>query len=163
MEYHDFVDEDDVVIGSALHDDVYTKALPHRIVHVLLFNDKGEMALQLRSKNESFCPLHWSTAVGGHVQAGESYEEAARREYQEELGLVSDLVFQDIFLYTDARMKKFLGVFRSVYSGPFQVNPEEVEKVEYFNLDAIKNMIKNEEKFHPELLFLLKKLFDESK
>ncbi|MEK7150726.1 MAG: NUDIX domain-containing protein [Patescibacteria group bacterium] len=159
MEYLNFVDDSDNVLGIASFDDVYSKALPHRIVHVLLFNNEGEMAIQLRSEKKTFCPRHWSTAVGGHVQAGESYEDAAQREYQEELGVVSDLQFLDKFIYSDARMKKFLGIFKAIYPGPFQINPEEVDRVEYFKIDEIKRMIKKGEKFHPELIFLLQKLF----
>src|SRR3990167_3639738 len=50
--------------------------LSYRIVHILLFNEKGEMALQMRSSHKKFCPNHLSTAVGGHVQTGETYEQA---------------------------------------------------------------------------------------
>ncbi|MCA9460196.1 MAG: NUDIX domain-containing protein, partial [Nanoarchaeota archaeon] len=83
MELLDIVNRKDEVIGVASKEDVYKKSLTHRIVHILIFNDKNELALQLRSKKVSFCPSHWSTSVGGHVQSGESYEGAALREYQE--------------------------------------------------------------------------------
>ena len=91
MEILDIVDQNDNIIGQAPKDDAYENKLGHRIVHVLIFNDQKKMVLQLRSANVSFCPLHWSTAVGGHVQAGETYEQAAIREYEEELNLASKL------------------------------------------------------------------------
>lgn len=90
-EFLDVVNENDEVVSSVSREDVYEKSLRHRIAHVVVFNDNGEMLLQFRSKNVSFCPNHWVTSAGGHVQAGESYMEAAKREYMEELGVVSDL------------------------------------------------------------------------
>src|SRR3989338_2368529 len=92
-ELMDFVNEKDEVIGKALQKDIYGKLLTHRIVHVLIFNDKGEMALQLRSKNKNFVPDHWSTSAGGHVQSGETYEQAALRECEEELGIKLKMQF----------------------------------------------------------------------
>jgi isopentenyldiphosphate isomerase len=158
MELLDVVNSDDVVVGTVPFDEVYEKKLPHRIVHVLLFNDFGEMALQLRSEKKSFCPLHWSTGVGGHVQAGESYEEAAYREFEEELGKKASISFINKYRYEGAGFTKHLAIFKTVYPGPFQINPEEVKEVKFFSLPKIEEMIKSEEKFHPELLFLLQNI-----
>ncbi|MCX6819069.1 MAG: NUDIX domain-containing protein [Candidatus Aenigmarchaeota archaeon] len=159
MEFLDVVNDKDEVIGKASQKEVYDKNLNHRIVHVLIFNSKGEMALHLRSRHKSFCPQHWSTPVGGHVQSGESYEEAALRESEEELDIKPELKFFYKDIYNANRIKKFLVTFRAVFDGPFMVNPLEVEKVEFFNLGKIQEMINSGEKFHPELLFLLKKHF----
>lgn len=160
MEILDIVNQHDEVIGKASRDEIYEKLLPHRIVHVLIFNDKKEMALQLRSKTVSFCPSHWSTTVGGHVQTGENYEEAAMREYEEELGIKSVLTFFDKVIYeVENKPKKFLTIFTTECNGPFSKDPSDVEKVEFFPLDTIRNMIQKGEKFHPELLFILQKYF----
>lgn len=160
MEFMDVVDENDEVIGKASKDDIYKKSLRHRIVHVMIFNDKGEMALQLRSDKVSFCPNHWSTTVGGHVQSGESYEEAALREYEEELGAKSSLepVGKDVYAAKGVP-EKFLMTFKTNFNGPFNPDPEAVSRVDFFTIDKIKKMIAEGEKFHPELLFVLKKHF----
>jgi len=160
MEFLDIVDENDDVVGKAEYGEVYERKLPHRICHVLIFNDKGEMALQLRSKHKSFCPNHWVTAVGGHVQTGENYEEAALREMEEEVGVKIPVEFVRKDRYeVEGSPKKFLGTFSAKFNGPFEVNPEEVDKVEFFSMDTIKKMVADGEKFHPELLFLLKREF----
>ncbi len=160
MEILDIVNQHDEVIGTASRDEVYEKLLPHRIVHVLIFNNKNEMALQLRSKTVSFCPNHWSTTVGGHVQSGENYEEAAIREYEEELGIKSAITFFGKAIYEiENRPKKFLTIFTTECNGPFSRDTSDVEKIEFFPLYTIKAMIKNNEKFHPELLFILQKHF----
>lgn len=157
----DIVDLSDRVIGKAERKEIYQKSLCHRIVHVLIFNDEGKMALQLRSDKVSFCPGHWSTTVGGHVRSGETYEEGARREYEEELGLISgNLEFLGKDFYDISDLNKFLTTFKTTFSGPFKPDAEAVERVDFFTLDEIRDMIKKGDKFHPELLFLLKKYFN---
>ena len=156
----DIVNPQDDVIGKTSRQEIYAKSLIHRIVHILIFNDKNEMALQKRSSNVTFCPNHWSTAVGGHVRAGESYEEAALREYEEELGTKSKLEYFSKDYYSgEGTPDKFLVTFKTTFNGPFHLDKVDVEKICFFKLDKIKEMINNGEKFHPELLFLLKKYF----
>jgi len=161
MEMMDVVNEDDEVVGTASKQEIYEKLLPHRIAHILIFNDRGEMAIQKSSVHKKYCPLHWGTAVGGHVQAGESVEQAALREFKEEIGVQVPVEFAFRDWFTGPRgIRKLLTTFRAHYDGPFAVNPFEVEKVEFFSLEKIGQMILAGEKFHPELLFLLKRHFN---
>ncbi|MFH0832134.1 MAG: NUDIX domain-containing protein [Candidatus Aenigmatarchaeota archaeon] len=155
----DIVNEKDEVIGKATEEEMYEKKLTHRIVHVFVFNDKGELALQLRSKCMSMCPNHWSPSASGHVRSGESYHEAALRESKEEIGkkLEMEFLFKDV--YKKDNLKKILVTFKTVYNGPFKINPKEVEKIGFFSLNKIKKMIDAGKKFHPELLFLLRRHF----
>jgi len=156
----DIVDLNDEIISQATRDEVYEKSLCHRIVHVLIFNDDGKMALQKRSQTVSFCPGYWSTAVGGHVQSGETYVEGALREFDEELGVVCAVNFFSKDLYeAEGSPKKFVSAYKATFNGPFQPNPEDVEMVDFFTMDEVKKMIDEGEKFHPELLYLLKKYF----
>ncbi|MFA5021958.1 MAG: NUDIX domain-containing protein [Patescibacteria group bacterium] len=160
MEILDIVNLNDQVIGQAPKPEIYQQLLCHRIVHILIFNDQGKMALQLRSAKVNFCPLHWSTAVGGHVQTGETYETAGLREYEEELGQQSQLQFLSKDLYQlPNRPAKFLATFTTKFNGPFKPDLEVVEKVNFFTLAEIQKMIASGEKFHPELLFILTKHF----
>lgn len=163
MEILDIVNEKDQVIGQASYRQIYKNLHTHRIVHILIFNKKGEMLLQLRSKNKSFCPLHWSTSVGGHVQAEETYKQAALRECQEELGkkIKIRFLYKDFYYHPkhNRGIKKFLAAFKAIDEGPFYKGIEEVKKFAFFTLKQIQLMIKKREKFHPELLFLLKKHF----
>jgi isopentenyldiphosphate isomerase len=160
MEMLNVVDENDRIVGIASKKDVYEKLLPHRIVHVFMFNKKGELALQLQGRKKKYCPLHWGTTAGGHVQAGESYEQAMHREFVEEVGADVPMTHlgNDLFIGPKG-IRKMLAVFRAEYEGPFYPNPREVEKVEFFSLERIREMIAAGEKFHPELLFLLRKHF----
>jgi len=160
MEMLDIVDENDNVVGSASQKEIYEKLLPHRIAHVLVFNERGEMALQMRSATKGFCPLHWSTTAGGHVQSGETYEQAALREMQEELGVTATLeeLGKDLYVDKNRGLRKFLATFKAIHPGPFNFN-HEVERVEFFGMEKIRDMVVAGEKFHPELMFLLEKRF----
>ncbi len=158
MEYMDIVNDLDEVIGTAPLSEIYEKKHLHRIVHILIFNDQGEIALQMRSKEKSFCPLHWSTSVGGHVQAGESYEAAGLREMREEAGISAPLTFLGADRYDGpGGLSKFFGTFRATHGGPFDVGQHEVDRIEFFPLAEVWEMMAQGEKINPELLFLLKK------
>lgn len=160
MELLDIVNQEDIIIGQATRSDVYAKQLPHRIVHVLMFDNTGRLALQLRSDSVSFCPNHWSTTVGGHVQTGESYEDAAKREFVEEVGIVEPVMwFSKDYYKTENGTEKFLVTYKAVYTKPLAPASPDVARVDYFSFDEIQHMIDRGEKFHPELLFLLNKYF----
>jgi isopentenyl-diphosphate delta-isomerase len=162
MEFNDVVNDKDEVIGTASHKEIYENKLPHRIVHVLIFNSKGEMLLQKRSATKSFCPNHWCTAAGGHVQSSESYEEAAIRELEEELGISAPVKFMfKTKYYRSADFFKFLEIFKAVCEGPFEINTDEVESVKWFSKEKLNEEIANGGLFHPELKFLLQNYADE--
>jgi len=160
MEMMDVVDENDEIVRVATRKEVYEKLLTHRIVHVLVFNRKGELALQLQGEKKKYCPLHWVSTAAGHADAGETAEQAALREFFEETGVRLPIRFLFKDLFTDDRgMGKFLYFYRADYEGPFRINPEEVAKIEFFTLDRIREMVRRGGKFHPQLLFLLRKRF----
>ena len=75
------VDENDEMIGTMPKDEAHEKNVLHRIAVVYVENEKGEILVQVRSGGL----LDHSAA--GHVDPGESYEDAARRELAEELGI----------------------------------------------------------------------------
>lgn len=84
------VDEEGNIIGSITRQEAHsgTKQL-HPVVHLHLFNSKGELYLQLRPSWKDVQPGKWDTATGGHIDLGESVEMALRREVKEELGLTN--------------------------------------------------------------------------
>ena len=57
------------------------------VVHVCLFNSRGQLLIQRRSREKTVWPERWDVSVGGGVDAGETSRQAAEREVREELGL----------------------------------------------------------------------------
>ncbi len=62
----------------------------HRAAHIWIYNAKGEILLQLRTKNKSLYPDLWDLSVAGHVGASEKPVVSAVREIKEEIGLTID-------------------------------------------------------------------------
>lgn len=57
------------------------------VVHVCLFNSKGEMLIQKRQLTKDRYPGCWDVSAGGFVRSGEESEDCVQRELREELGL----------------------------------------------------------------------------
>lgn len=153
----DIINREDEVVGQAVISEIYKKKFPHRIVHVLLMDEDGKIACQIRSKHKSFCPGCYSTSVGGHVQFGETPEEAAKREMKEELGRKGNvsLLFSEWYCGAQKIQKK-LFVYKSTIKPPFKINKLEVDKIEYLPTEKI--LLKKVSQVHPELRFVITKL-----
>ena len=130
MEFLDIIDDNDDVIGSASRDEIYEKRLLHRIVHVFVFRG-DKMALQLRSEEASYLPLHWCTAAAGHVSAGETCEEAALRELEEETKVRLPIEFLGNFFVSDIGIKKLLVSFTANFDGDLEAG-DKVKKIKFF-------------------------------
>lgn len=63
----------------------------HLVVHVCIFNAKGQMLIQQRQSFKEGWPNLWDITVGGSAVSGESSQTAAEREVLEELGIRLDL------------------------------------------------------------------------
>ncbi|MEV6650642.1 NUDIX domain-containing protein [Streptomyces sp. NPDC051219] len=83
----DIVDEQDRVVGRAPRGEAYAKGLRHRCVFVLAWDAGDRLFVHRRTATKLVFPSLYDMFVGGVVGAGESYDEAALREAEEELGV----------------------------------------------------------------------------
>jgi isopentenyl-diphosphate delta-isomerase len=82
------VDEDNKVLGTASKLTAHNANTPlHRGFSVFLFDDKGNLLLQQRSKTKKTFPLVWSNSCCGHPALNESNVDAAKRHLENELGI----------------------------------------------------------------------------
>ena len=140
-ELFDVVDENDQVVGVMPRREVHRLGLRHRAVHVLLFNGRGEIFLQKRSLFKDANPGLKSTSCAGHLDAGEHYDDAARRELGEELGLAPGSIPELTFLFklppSRATGMEFVRIYQGVHNGPFTLNLAEVESGEWISPAAL--------------------------
>jgi isopentenyl-diphosphate delta-isomerase len=71
----------------ALKSEAHKHGWYHNTIHLWLFTSKGDILLQQRSHKKVIYPLLWDVSVAGHIDAGETFIEAALRETEEEIGL----------------------------------------------------------------------------
>ena len=92
MELWDLYDRDRILTGETHQ---RGKPVPtgryHTVVHVVIFNTKGEMLIQQRQPFKEGWPNLWDITVGGSAVAGDTSRTAAQREVMEEIGLAIDL------------------------------------------------------------------------
>ncbi|MFH8612338.1 NUDIX hydrolase [Streptomyces sp. NPDC018029] len=81
------VDENDDVVGAAPRGEAYARGLRHRCVFVLARDAEGRVFVHRRTPVKMVFPSLYDMFVGGVVGAGESYDDAALREAEEELGV----------------------------------------------------------------------------
>ncbi|MFG2140828.1 NUDIX domain-containing protein [Streptomyces sp. NPDC048650] len=86
-EYVEQVDEQDRVIDVVERDEAVRKWLMHRIAVVVCRDGAGRVLVHRRGDRMSRYPGHYDTVIGGGVDVGESYEQAAAREFEEEMGV----------------------------------------------------------------------------
>ncbi len=110
----DLVNERDEVIGSMSRREIYEKGLRNfRVVHAFLVNSEGKIWIPRRTAYKKICPNGLDYSVAGHVESGESYDSAFRRETQEEIGIDLDTVeWQRLGSFTQADGTQF---FETVY------------------------------------------------
>lgn len=140
-----FVDEEGNVIGSILRGEAHdgSKKL-HPVVHLHVFNSRGELFLQKRPIWKDIQPDKWDTACGGHVDYGETIDKALRREVSEELG-IKDFVPTRVtsYVFESKIEKELVNVYTTIYDGPIHTSTTELAGGRFWTIDEIKNSIGN--------------------
>jgi isopentenyldiphosphate isomerase len=136
------VDEEGNTIGEALRSVCHNgeSMLLHPVVHLHLFNSAGELFLQKRSMTKDIQPGKWDTSVGGHVDPGETAEEALVRETQEEIGL-TDFKYRFLgkFVWESLIEREFVNSYSTTSDEVPVINKEEIEEGKFWSLKDIKN------------------------
>src|SRR5262249_5673084 len=83
----DVIDEFDRNVRVVTRAEMRACRLPHRCTYILVFNQRGELFIHLRTATKDVYPSYWDVTVGGVLAAGESYDAGASREAREELGI----------------------------------------------------------------------------
>jgi len=146
-EWFPVVDENGNVTGKALrricHDG--KSMLLHPVVHLHLFNTKGELFLQKRAETKDIEPGKWDTSVGGHVSLDESIDEALLREVREELGLnIFSPGYLIRYIWQSSRERELINSYSTISDENPIINKSEISEGMYWTIKEInKNFGKN--------------------
>ena len=136
------VDEEGNITGAATRGECHSGSkLLHPVVHLHVFSSKGDLYLQKRPEWKDIQPGKWDTAVGGHVDLGESVDMALKREVREELG-ITDFIPEHLtsYVFESARERELVFVYKTVYDGDIHPS-DELDGGLFWTLEEIKDHI----------------------
>ena len=153
-ELFDIVSDGDEVIGRATRKDAHTIGHIHRSVLFFIFDDEGRVFVSQRTDNKEFYPGYWSIVFGGHVHAGESYEDAVASELEEEAGIRAKPAVMGSFKKRfDEKDKENVRVYAIVTGRALAVDPREIKQGSFMTMAELEKKLK-EDRFLPETALL---------
>lgn len=153
----DVVDENDNVIEVKTRGEIHARGLMHRAVHILVFNNRGDLFLQKRSMNKDENPGLWDSSAAGHVDSGEEYLQCALREITEELGIVVEGDLQRLFKLAATRATGYEHsvIYRYRFDGPLILQKEEIDEGRWVSPGEMDQRLESRDAAVTEGLYLI--------
>jgi 8-oxo-dGTP pyrophosphatase MutT (NUDIX family) len=158
------VDEHDNVIGPISRRELRTNKLTHRATYIFVMNpETQELYIHQRTMTKDFCPGYYDVVAGGVVQYGETYQQNAERELEEEYGLTGqEMEFLGTKFHQECNV--WGGLFLVKWSGAIddlRPQPEEVDHIELKRVDQIlQEFDQGTVNYTPDSIYMLKELVD---
>ncbi len=148
----DVVDGEDRVVGVATRAEVRARNLLHRTVAILCRNGAGNVYVHRRTTTKDVYPGMYDMFAGGVVASGERYDDAARRELAEELG-VDGVPLEPVgrHLFLGPLERAWIRVYECRWDGAIRWQPEEVEWGDWMPLPVLEARL-TEWRFPPDSL-----------
>jgi isopentenyl-diphosphate delta-isomerase len=146
-EYFYVVDEADKVIGRATREECHSNPrLMHRSVYIFVLNEQNEIFIQKRSLSKDLYPGYYTGSATGHVDYGEDYDTAAKRELEEELGINAPLQRLGKFKSSSEFEREISALYICRFNGPVKFNTQEITEGTFVSIDEIKRNLKSGER-----------------
>ena len=129
------VDETDRVVGTAPRSEIRSRNLLHRGAAIVVRDQAGRVFLHRRTETKDVYPGAYDAVVGGMVQAGETYDETARRELAEEVGITAEPRFLFTHRFRDGHNNAWMAVYEVTWDGPVRLQAEEVAWGDWVTVD----------------------------
>lgn len=147
------VDQNDQKLGLMEKQQAHVAGLLHRAFSVFVFNSKGELMIQQRAASKYHSPTLWTNTCCSHPRDNETYEQAAHRRLEEEMGFDCELEYKFNFIYkahleNDLIEHELDHVFIGTFDDEPKLNPDEVMAYRWVELDDLKkDMEKNPQNY----------------
>jgi 8-oxo-dGTP pyrophosphatase MutT (NUDIX family) len=149
------VDAHNNVVGAVPRREMRAQRLRHRSTYILVFNAQRKLYVQKRTLTKDVFPGYYDVTAGGVVLAGETYEQGAERELEEEMGIRGvPLVRLFDFYFEDEHTSVWGCAFSCVYDGEVILQEEEVESGAFVPVSHILHRA-DTEPFTPDGLYVL--------
>ena len=166
IEFFDIVNEKDEVVGKISENRQNSiKASQLRFINIIITNNDRKIVVPKRSSNRRIFPNCYDFSVGGHVNSGEEYEEAAYRELKEELGITNvKLLEVAYFSPYDSNSKTFQKVYILKYNNEItNYDQDGIEKLYYMTKEEVKKLMNNKPNlFKTDYFVVMKYLMDKN-
>lgn len=163
MELWDVYDKNRVFTGRTMRrGDEIKEGDYHIVVHVCIFNSKGEMLIQQRQPFKKGWSNLWDLTVGGSALAGDTSSQAAEREVFEEIGYKLNLehIRPSVTVHFDGGFDDYyLVIDDNLDIDQLKLQYEEVQRVKWATREEILSMIDSGE-FIPYYKSFIDLLFD---
>lgn len=159
-EWVPLVDEKGQITGQAPRSKVHNGSkLLHPVVHMHVINNNKAILLQKRPESKLIQPNKWDTAVGGHISAGETLEDALKKEAFEEIGLKDfSAKLHKVYRWESDVEVELVYLFITHDFKNYHVHSDEVVEARFWTKNQIEKQI-GQEVFTPNFeyeFFLLK-------
>ena len=151
------VDENDTIIAYKSRDELTTDDIMRTAI-VWLEDGKGNVLIHKRSMTKSAFPSRWENAAGGGVAHDETYEQAAYKELEEEIGVTGiKLTYVDKTLVHTDKGKRMCSWFSGICDWPlnkFILEAGQVDEVKWVKKEELfDSRDKNPDNFMPSSAF----------
>lgn len=157
----DIVNQEDLVIGSMPRDQIYQQKKLFRAINGFIINSDNKLWIPRRHHTKKLFPSHLDASVGGHVASGESYDEAFRRETQEELRIdVSQIPYRIVGKLTPGEHKTsaFMIVYAFYQDEVPDYNQNDFTEYYWLSIPEFFSQLKAGDKAKSDLPIILKEL-----
>jgi len=157
------VDRDNHIVGAAARREMRAKRLAHRSTYILVFNSGGELYIQKRTQTKDVFPGYYDVAAGGVVLVGETYEQGAERELEEEMGIRGVPLNRLFDFYFENEHTRVWGcAFSCVYDGVVVLQEEEVESGAFVSVRDVLHRAETQP-YTPDGLYVLQRYLNAMK
>ena len=129
------------------------EGLRHRCVYIGVVDRAGRLLVHQRAADKDVYPSYWDVAAGGVCSAGETWEETARRELREELGVEAPLEDLGQGSWSSADVSVVGRTFLARHDGPFTFADGEIVTARFVARPELETLLRTEP-FCPDSLAL---------